>query len=134
LCGKASPKGHPLNSAGAQKGSLLTFALSIRQPYAEEILRGIKTVEYRSRKTGIVRQRFYIHAAMKFPSPRDVSKYCKLTWKQGDLPVGVIVGTARISRCTRGGKYYECYLADVKPIKRPLKPKNHPQPSWFIPF
>jgi len=39
------------------------LALSIRQPYAEEILRGIKTVEYRGRKTGIVGQRFYIYAA-----------------------------------------------------------------------
>jgi len=43
------------------------LALSIRQPYAEEILRGIKTVEYRNRKTGIVGQRFYIYAARKIP-------------------------------------------------------------------
>jgi hypothetical protein len=29
-------------------------ALSIRQPYVEEILRGIKTIEYRSRRTHLV--------------------------------------------------------------------------------
>ncbi len=29
-------------------------ALSIRQPYAELILRGIKTIEYRSRPTRII--------------------------------------------------------------------------------
>jgi hypothetical protein len=40
-------------------------ALSIRQPYAELILRGIKTVEYRSRSTRIVGERFYIYAAGK---------------------------------------------------------------------
>lgn len=35
-------------------------ALSIRQPYAELILRGIKTIEYRSRPTRIIGERFYI--------------------------------------------------------------------------
>ena len=40
-------------------------ALSIRQPYAELILRGIKTVEYRSRGTRIIGERFYIYAAKR---------------------------------------------------------------------
>jgi len=38
-------------------------ALSIRQPYAELILRGIKTVEYRSRSTRIIGERFHIYAS-----------------------------------------------------------------------
>ena len=40
-------------------------ALSIRQPYAEEILRGIKKIEYRSRRVSdeLMRERFYIYAA-----------------------------------------------------------------------
>ena len=38
-------------------------ALSIRQPYAELILRGIKTIEYRSRRTRIIGERFYIYAS-----------------------------------------------------------------------
>jgi hypothetical protein len=37
-------------------------ALSIRQPFAELILRGIKTVEYRSRPTRIIGERFWIYA------------------------------------------------------------------------
>src|SRR3954471_21432806 len=37
-------------------------ALSIRQPFAELILRGIKKVEYRSRRTRIVGERFLIYA------------------------------------------------------------------------
>jgi hypothetical protein len=41
------------------------LALSIRQPFAELILRGIKTVEYRSRATRIIGQRFWIYAARK---------------------------------------------------------------------
>ncbi len=40
-------------------------ALSIRQPYAELILRGLKTIEYRSRPTRIIGERFYIYAAGK---------------------------------------------------------------------
>jgi hypothetical protein len=38
-------------------------ALSIRQPFAELILRGVKTVEYRSRPTRIVGERFHIYAS-----------------------------------------------------------------------
>src|SRR6476660_5519374 len=38
-------------------------ALSIRQPYAELILRGIKTVEYRTQPTRIIGERFYIYAS-----------------------------------------------------------------------
>ena len=36
-------------------------ALSIRQPYAELILRGIKTTEYRSMLTTIIGERFAIY-------------------------------------------------------------------------
>jgi hypothetical protein len=39
------------------------LALSIRQPFAELILRGIKTDEYRSRPTRIIGQRFHIYAS-----------------------------------------------------------------------
>ena len=42
------------------------LALSIRQPFAELILRGIKTVELRSRATRIVGERFYLRAAAVF--------------------------------------------------------------------
>jgi len=38
-------------------------ALSIRQPFAELILRGIKTSEFRSRSTRIIGERFYIYAS-----------------------------------------------------------------------
>jgi ASCH domain len=41
----------------------IMLALSIRQPYAELILRGVKTVEYRSRPTRVIGEEFYIYAA-----------------------------------------------------------------------
>jgi predicted transcriptional regulator len=40
-------------------------ALSIRQPYAELILRGLKPIEFRSRPTKIIGERFYIYASKK---------------------------------------------------------------------
>lgn len=47
-------------------------ALSIRQPFAELILRGVKTVEYRSRPTRIVGQRFWIYASRQ-PAGRQMA-------------------------------------------------------------
>ena len=41
-------------------------ALSIRQPYAELILRGIKPIEFRSRPTKIIGERFYIYASQQW--------------------------------------------------------------------
>ncbi len=39
--------------------------LSIRQPFAELILRGIKTSEFRSRSTRTIGERFYIYASKR---------------------------------------------------------------------
>ena len=44
-------------------------ALSIRQPWAELILRGVKTVEYRSRPTRVIGERFHIYAPLKHATP-----------------------------------------------------------------
>ena len=53
------------------------LALSIRQPYAELILRGVKTIEYRSRPTRLIGQRFYIYATL-WPLRRN-QKECPCT-------------------------------------------------------
>jgi len=42
-------------------------ALTIRQPYAELILREIIAIEYRSRPTRIIGERFWIYAPGKWP-------------------------------------------------------------------
>ncbi len=108
-------------------------ALSIRQPYAELILRGIKKIEYRSRPTRIIGERFYIYAAR---TPGDTAGFAELGCEPGDpgVPTGVIVGKATITRCTRHNGTYQRHLADVKRLKRPRKPKRMPQPVWFTPF
>ena len=60
-------------------------ALSIRQPFADQILRGKKRVEYRSIPTRIV-GRVYIYASAR-----------PATLAGANLPRGVIVGTVGVS-------------------------------------
>src|SRR4051812_27662401 len=92
-------------------------ALSIRQPYAELILRGIKTVELRSRSTVIVGERFYIYACkakakrliwsddLRAGTPPDwmieLAEQVRMIEPDALLPTGVIVGSAVIERVAR---------------------------------
>ena len=130
------------------------LALSIRQPYAELILRGIKTVEYRSRATRIIGRRFHIYAPQKRVEQVDRRKIWSAdlqvagkmpAWMielmeqiilgAGDLPTGVIVGSAVIERvssdATRG---YRWHLGQVQRADTIIKPQRQPQPVWFKPF
>lgn len=44
---------------------LMMRALSIKQPYVEEILRGIKTMEFRPKRCRIFNERFYIYTVSR---------------------------------------------------------------------
>ena len=129
-------------------------ALSIRQPYAELILRGEKRIEYRSRPTKLIGERFYIYAAKKWAGAPGMNRHDVRPTHPlapslngggtpgtpgipGSLPTGVIVDTAVISHVTNGGtgsSAYEWHLTDVRRFKQPRKPKGRPQPVWFRPF
>jgi hypothetical protein len=121
-------------------------ALSIRQPYAELIMRGEKTIEYRSRPTRLIGERFYIYAARKWanaPTNGDLTFTPTLSLPPGrereSIPTGVIVGTAEISHCERAPEnghppHYCWHLRNVKRFKIPRKPRRRPQPVWFKPF
>ena len=118
-------------------------ALSIRQPYAELILRGIKTIEYRSQLTRIIGERFYIYASkgtgqLAIGNGAGSTLTPALSQREREkLPTGVIVGSAVIADCTQNNGHprkYEWHLSDVKRLKRPRKPKRMPQPVWFTPF
>lgn len=67
-------------------------ALSIRQPYAEQIMRGVKRIDYRSRPTKIIGERFYIYASRQ-PGPPE--EFASIDCQPGNLPTGVIVGSGR---------------------------------------
>jgi hypothetical protein len=111
----------------------VTRALSIRQPHAEAIMRGNKTVEYRSGPTNI-RGRVYIYAAQTRYSAdaeaEDMDEYGITDVTCDDLPRGVLVGTAELCDCDDG----DWYICNPERAKRRLKPKNRPEPVWFNPF
>jgi hypothetical protein len=101
-------------------------ALSIRQPYAELILRGIKTIEYRSRSTSIIGERFLIYASRtsgqkiwsndlatmgEAPMPQwmiELAEQAGMIEREvlargTRLPTGVIVGSAVIEEVKKVG-------------------------------
>jgi hypothetical protein len=104
--------------------------LSIRQPYAEQILRGTKRFEYRSRPTRI-RERVYIYASLK---PGAAEEFKRMRIQPGDLPTAVLVGTVEIIDCSGERGDYKWHLARPQRLQRHLRPAKHPQPAWFNPF
>jgi hypothetical protein len=123
-------------SSEQTKGALdtrrVTRAISIRQPYVEKILRGIKTREYRSVRTNI-RERVYLYASATLGDRYD---YQELGVALEDLPRGLLVGTVEVIGCEpdRRNGGYAYLLANPIRLSQPLKPKNKPQPIWFRPF
>ena len=106
-------------------------AISIRQPYVEEILRCSKKYEYRSRSTKI-RGKVYLYASMK---PGAESDWKRLKMQPGDLPTGVIVGSVEITDCKCfGEKDYRYALKNPRRFKQYLSRRNQPQPLFFFPF
>ena len=132
----------------------MMLALSIRQPFAELILRGIKTVEYRSRPTRVIGRRFHIYASkgtakkavwsrdLVVPGEAPPAWMIELAGQVGMiepgalalLPRGVIVGSAVIEKVSRVDSMYRWHLADVRRATKLRKPDGHPQPAWFRPF
>lgn len=105
-------------------------ALSVRQPYAELILRGLKKAEYRSLRTNI-RERVYIYASRK-PGPEKA--WARAGKDPGDLPTGLLVGTVEIIDCVPDGDGHAWKLKDPRRLRPALVPKKAPQPVWFRPF
>ncbi len=107
--------------------------LSIRQPHAEAIMRGIKTIEYRSRATK-VRGIIYIYASLGRYSKNDESEmleeYGISDLSSDDLPRGVLIGTVDLFDCDEG----DWYLRFPERLETPVKPLVQPQPIWFYPF
>src|SRR5487761_1872329 len=108
-------------------------ALSIRQPWAELILRGDKTVEYRTQPTK-TRGRVYIYAALGSADLADAEVLRLLGSPLVEVPRGVIVGTVEINDCVGSDGEYEWCLANPERLDPPIAPAEQPQPVWFHPF
>ena len=108
-------------------------AISIRQPFAELVLRGDKPIEYRSKVTHI-RGRVYVYASL---GRKRVEDWEEVGIKPYSLPTGVIVGTVEVVDCTPSDTYdgeYDWHLARPERLDTLVSPKEHPQPIWFYPF
>ena len=107
-------------------------AISIRQPWAEEILRGQKSYEYRKISCKILNERVYIYAAPKVEKKERI-RFKELNLKPGSLPTKVLVGTIEFESCTGSHKNYRWKIKNPKRLKNHRKPVGKPQPIWFYP-
>lgn len=118
---------------GLLAGQTPKRALSIRQPHAEAIMRGVKTVEYRSGPTHI-RGKVLIYAGLgRYPADDEAEmmrEYRIADVTCDSLPRGVIVGTVELYDCDGG----DWHIRRPERADRLVRPKNQPQPSWFRPF
>jgi hypothetical protein len=125
------------------------IALSIRQPWAELIMRGIKTIEARVLQTH-KRARVHVYAGKNRASAEDEARVTRDYGLDIDaLPRGVLVGTVEIIDCKRlqpsdsaaaafpipkGYESFGWHLARPIRAARLLAPERHPQPMFFRPF
>lgn len=104
----------------------LQRAISIRQPFVEQILTGIKKREFRSRPTRI-RERVYLYAAKKLVDG------ARATPELGDLPKGMIVGSVEIAACLSVGGHFAYVLKKVRRYRSPVRAFGQPQPGFWHP-
>lgn len=128
-------------AAATQDGQAIKHlrALSIRQPHAEAIMRGIKKFEYRSMPTKI-RGRVQIYASLGRYSAEEEAKllsgqeYGMTDVVCDELPRGVLIGTVEIVDCSPHKRGYKWHLRNPVRATGLLKPKKQAQPVWFNPF
>lgn len=111
-------------------------ALSLRQPWAEQVMRGEKAVEYRTRNTK-VRGTIYIYASLgRYRAEEEAEFNAEVGFSLADLPRGVLVGTVELYDCRPDDEHddYQWLLRDPRRLVAPLAPQMKPQPVWFYPF
>ncbi len=124
-------------------------ALGIRQPWAELIMRGIKTIELRSSQTHI-RGPIYVYASKKIaktPHADAASEQAGIIVEE--LPTGVLIGTVEIvDSFPASAKHsvasgvpatllkgkYGWKLANPRRMKTMLTPDYLPYGVWFYPY
>lgn len=125
------------------------LALGVRQPWAELILRGHKTIEVRSLTTG-VRGPIYLYASKKIAeTPAARAAAARHNIDVTSLPLGRLVGTVEITDCrpcTEEDAQAACLTSDLilgklgwrlaAPIRlpEPLAVRFLPYGVWFYPF
>ncbi len=125
------------------------IALGIQQPWAELILRGIKTLEIRSQPTRL-RGRIYLYASKRSsPLPAATVAAKRHQIDVDLLPRGVLVGTVNLvdcRSCRAKDQQAACVpaalleaqfaweLSEPQSLTVPLKVRFLPYGVWFYPF
>jgi superfamily II DNA or RNA helicase len=129
---QVAPTSDP-EALGLGDGVAKMRALSIRQPFAEAIMRGTKTTEYRSGNTNI-RGRILIYASLtRYGDNEETEMLQEFGIKDveaDDLSRGVIVGSVELYDSDEG----EWYLRNPQRAEKFVEPVNRPNPVWFYPF
>jgi superfamily II DNA or RNA helicase len=129
---RAAPAANP-DALGLGEDVAKMRALSIRQPFAEAIMRGTKTTEYRSGPTNI-RGRILIYASLGRYGDDAESEMLQESGisdvEADDLPRGVIIGSVELYDSDEG----EWYLRNPQRAENFVEPVNRPNPVWFYPF
>lgn len=110
-------------------------AISLRQPWAEAIMRGGKTKEYRHMMTQH-RGPVYIYASLGRVDPEQEAEWAEQHGVDVEsLPRGVVVGTVNITGCVEEvGDVFAWTLENPQRLSQPIPPLEKPQPVWFHPF
>ena len=125
------------------------IALGIRQPWAELILRGIKTIEIRSQDTNI-RGPIYLYVSRKISDhPAAAAAIEAHRLDIAALPLGALVGTVEIHETRRAAPpdaagacipanslegSYGWRLCNPVRLPEPLPVRFLPYGVWFYPF
>ncbi len=111
------------------------LALSVRQPFAEFIMRGSKPIEYRSRRTHI-RGRIYLYASQgRYPQSEEARWAEEYRLNIDDLPRGVLIGTVELWGCRDDDEGdYEWLLRAPRRLGKAMAPEGRPNSVWFRPF
>lgn len=99
-------------------------ALSVRQPFADQIMSGEKAEEFRSQPTN-VRGRIYIYASLG-GAPRVDDGRTR----------GAVIGEVTLAGCRQDGAYGGGYAWELRdPVRwtTPRAPVNRANPVWFRP-
>lgn len=147
---KSEGDGQPsYNDAGLLVPDRSRLALTIQQPWAELILRGIKTLEVRTISSP-PHQLIYLYTSRKVSRAAYAGEAMEAhSLDEESLPLGVVVGTVEIVGChaaveedaaaacvptsALAGKY--CWeLAEPRRCPIPLVPRYTPFGMWFYPF
>ena len=113
-------------------------ALTIKQPWAELIMRGLKDVENRSRRTSF-RGRFAIHVGLRRADIGDLGldtkpprfqNPTKDAWERHSHP-GYVIGTVELVDCVDDSEspwaidgFWHWLLRDPQPYARPVRAKG----------